>query len=126
MHRHHLRRRASMRPDVVCPADALPFQDGAFDVIACRIAAHHFPSIPRRWPRWRGSVRGRLVIEDTLFHSEGHERAEQLRDPSHVRLVNADEWEAAFAAAGLRVTDRALAPEAPRPRGVAGAVGLER
>ena len=31
-----------MRPDVICRAEWLPFADGAFDVVACRTAAHHF------------------------------------------------------------------------------------
>ncbi len=98
----------SMRPDVVCPADALPFQDGAFDVVACRIAAHHFPSIPGAVAEMARVCSGRMVIEDTLFHSEGHERAEQLRDPSHIRSLSAEQWEAAVSAAGMRMTDRAL------------------
>src|SRR5262249_31462558 len=34
-----------MKADVVAPADHLPFEDGAFDVVTCRIAAHHFPDI---------------------------------------------------------------------------------
>lgn len=98
----------SMRPDVVCPADELPFEDGAFDVVACRIAAHHFPSIPAAVAEMARVSAARVVIEDTLFHSDAHEGAEQLRDPSHVRSFSAEQWEAAFAAAGLRVTDRAL------------------
>src|SRR5438477_592285 len=34
-----------MNPDVVAPADHLPFADSSFDVVACRIAAHHFPDV---------------------------------------------------------------------------------
>ena len=34
-----------MKPDVVAPADHLPFADGSFDAVACRIAAHHFPDV---------------------------------------------------------------------------------
>ena len=32
-----------MQPDVIAPADHLPFADSSFDVVVCRIAAHHFP-----------------------------------------------------------------------------------
>ncbi len=31
-----------MEPDVMCPAEELPFADASFDVVACRIAPHHF------------------------------------------------------------------------------------
>jgi SAM-dependent methyltransferase len=98
----------SMRPDVVCPADALPFEDGAFEVVASRIAAHHFPSIPAAVSEMARVAAGRVVIEDTLFLSDAHERAERLRDPSHVRSFSADEWEAAFTAAGMQVTESTL------------------
>lgn len=97
-----------MHPDVVCPADALPFSAGAFDVVACRIAAHHFPSIPAAVAEMARVCAKRVVIEDTLFHSDAHERAERLRDPSHVRSFGAEEWKAAFAAAGMHVTDTTL------------------
>ena len=95
----------SMRADVVCPADALPFEDAAFDVVACRIAAHHFPSIPAVVAEMARVCSARVVIEDTLFHSGEHERAEALRDPSHVRSLSAEEWREAFTDAGLEVTD---------------------
>src|SRR5919106_5636307 len=36
---------AGMRPDVVCRAEDLPFADGSFDVVTCRIAAHHFEDV---------------------------------------------------------------------------------
>ena len=36
---------AGMEPDVVCPAESLPFDDDAFDVVVCRLAAHHFDDV---------------------------------------------------------------------------------
>ncbi len=36
-----------MAPDVVSRAEELPFEDGSFDVVTCRIAAHHFEDIRR-------------------------------------------------------------------------------
>ena len=33
------------RPDVVAPAEDLPFADGSFDVVVSRIAAHHFDDL---------------------------------------------------------------------------------
>ena len=34
-----------MQPDVVSRAEELPFADGSFDVVVCRIAAHHFADV---------------------------------------------------------------------------------
>src|SRR5262245_39220223 len=34
-----------MQPDVICRAEDLPFADASFDVVACRIAAHHFADV---------------------------------------------------------------------------------
>ena len=36
---------SGMEPDVIAPADHLPFADASFDAVACRIAAHHFPDV---------------------------------------------------------------------------------
>jgi len=36
-------------------AEALPFRNGMFDIVACRHAAHISPTCPWRSPRWRGS-----------------------------------------------------------------------
>ena len=31
-----------MQPTVVSRAEEIPFADSSFDVVACRVAAHHF------------------------------------------------------------------------------------
>ena len=49
-------RAPGMSPDVICPAEDLPFADGSFDVVACRTAAHHFADSRRRLLSCRGSV----------------------------------------------------------------------
>jgi SAM-dependent methyltransferase len=92
----------AMRPDVVCPADRMSFADQAFDTVVCRIAGHHFPDAAAAVREMARVCRQRLVIEDTLYHSQAHEQAERLRDPSHVRSLAAAEWEALIEAAGLR------------------------
>ena len=38
---------AGMQPDVEARAEQLPFEDGSFDVVACRVAAHHFDEVDR-------------------------------------------------------------------------------
>ena len=32
---------------IVCDAEKMPFKDGAFDIVTCNAAAHHFPSIEK-------------------------------------------------------------------------------
>jgi Methyltransferase domain len=91
-----------MRPDVIASADHLPFDDGSFDVVACRIAAHHFPDLAAVEEMARVSG-GLLVIEDVLFDGEGVEEAHRLRDPTHVRCYSEDEWRRVVTMAGFEV-----------------------
>jgi SAM-dependent methyltransferase len=94
-----------MQPDVVAPADHLPFADSSFDVVACRIAAHHFPDALAAVKEMARVARERVVIEDNTFTSEGAEEADRLRDPSHVRNYTVAEWRDFFGLAGLEVAD---------------------
>ena len=92
-----------MRPDVVARAEDLPFQDGSFDVVTCRIAAHHFEDI-RKAVAEMGRVSERLlVIEDNVFRGEHVEEAERLRDPTHVRCYSEEEWKEMVTDAGFEV-----------------------
>ena len=96
-----------MQPDVVAPADHLPFADSSFDVVACRIAAHHFPDALAALNEMARIARARVVIEDNTFTSESAEEADRLRDPSHVRNYGVAEWHSFFELAGLEVADEA-------------------
>ena len=96
-----------MQPDVIAPADHLPFADSSFDVVACRIAAHHFPDALVALKEMARVARERVVIEDNTFTSESAEEADRLRDPSHVRNYSVAEWRDFFAAAGLEIADEA-------------------
>ena len=92
-----------MRPDVVAPAEELPFADGSFDVVSCRIAAHHFQDVRRAVAEMARVSRRLLVIEDNVFRGEHVEEAERLRDPTHVRCYSEDEWKEMVAEAGFEV-----------------------
>jgi SAM-dependent methyltransferase len=120
-----------MKPDVIAPADHLPFADGSFDAVACRIAAHHFPDVLAAVKEMARVARDRVVICDNTFTSESAEEADRLRDPSHVRNYGVAEWHSFFELAGLEVADEASmvretdfedwlerteTPEADRPR----------
>jgi ubiquinone/menaquinone biosynthesis C-methylase UbiE len=94
-----------MEPDVIAPADHLPFADSSFDVVACRIAAHHFPDVLAALKEMARVARDRVVICDNTFTSEAAEEADRLRDPSHVRNYGVAEWHSFFELAGLRVAD---------------------
>jgi SAM-dependent methyltransferase len=92
-----------MQADVVAPAEELPFADGSFDVVACRIAAHHFHDIRRAVAKMARVSNRLLVVEDNVFRGEHVEEAERLRDPSHVRCYSEDEWREMVTAVGLEV-----------------------
>ncbi len=92
-----------MRPDVVCPAEALALPDRSFDVVACRIAAHHFDDVAAAVREMARVTRRLVVIEDTLYADERVEEAERLRDPTHVRSYSEAEWRGFLEAAGLIV-----------------------
>ncbi len=90
-----------MRADVTCRAESLPFADGAFDVVACRTAAHHFDDV-RAAVREMARVSGdRVLLVDTVHMGEDVEEAETLRDPSHVRNYTEAEWRGFLDEAGL-------------------------
>jgi SAM-dependent methyltransferase len=92
-----------MRADVLAPAEHIPFEDGAFDVVVTRIAPHHFEDIRAAIAELERVSNRLVVIEDTLYSSERHEQAEKLRDPTHVRSYSEDEWRELLTEAGLEV-----------------------
>jgi len=92
-----------MKPDVVASAEELPFADGSFDVVTCRIAAHHFPDIRAAVAEMARIAQPVVVIEDNVFIDDAVEEAERLRDPTHVRCYSEDEWKELLTAAGLEV-----------------------
>ena len=96
-----------MQPDVIAPADHLPFADASFDAVACRIAAHHFPDVLAAVKEMARVARDRVVIEDNTFTSESAEEADRLRDPSHVRNYSVAEWRSFFEPPGSSVAEEA-------------------
>jgi SAM-dependent methyltransferase len=94
-----------MRPDVICRAESLPFAEGAFEVVACRTAAHHFADVGEAVREMARVSSDRVLIVDTTYMGDAVEEAEALRDPSHVRNYTEAEWRAFLADAGLRVVE---------------------
>jgi SAM-dependent methyltransferase len=94
-----------MRPDVVCPAEHLPFTDASFDIVTCRLAAHHFEDIDAATAEMARVSKQLVLIVDNLWISEKDEEANHLRDPSHIRNYSADQWRELFAGTGLELED---------------------
>lgn len=94
-----------MGATVVAPAEDIPFPDGSFDVVACRVAAHHFADVTKAVGEMARVSRGLVLMADNLFLGERVEEAEKLRDPTHVRCYREDEWRGLFAGAGLTIED---------------------
>ena len=95
----------------VADAEALPFADGSFDVVTCRIAAHHFPAVDRFCREAARVLRpgGRLVVVDNVAPEEPDldrfiNEVEKLRDPSHHRAYRLSEWKGFVEEAGLHFT----------------------
>jgi ubiquinone/menaquinone biosynthesis C-methylase UbiE len=94
----------------VADAEDLPFDDGSFELVTCRIAPHHFADsalFVREAARVlkRG---GLLLVQDHLLPEEREtaryvDAFEKVRDPSHNRALSETEWVALFAEAELTV-----------------------
>jgi ubiquinone/menaquinone biosynthesis C-methylase UbiE len=89
-------------------AEALPFPDGAFELVTCRIAAHHFSDVARAVREMaRVAKPGGLVgVIDPIVPSE-RKVADEInaweleRDPSTVGVLTVNGWSSLFCAAGL-------------------------
>ena len=91
-------------------AENLPFEDATFDLVTCRIAAHHFPECQKFIQE---SVRvlkkgGLLAVQDhVLPEEEEHafyvDNFERLRDPSHFCAYSEQQWRQMFESGGLQV-----------------------
>lgn len=115
---------------VIADAEQLPFSDKCFDLITCRVAAHHFPELSHfisESARLLGDGGLLAVVDNVVPGSRQRGRKgrianeagryinafESLRDPSHVRCLSIDDWQREFYEAGFRllhqeVTDKML------------------
>lgn len=90
-----------MQPDVICRAEELPFPVASFDLVATRLATHHFEDVGAALAEMARVAGESVLIEDLLFVDERVEQAEKLRDDSHVRALSLDEWRELCSACGL-------------------------
>jgi ubiquinone/menaquinone biosynthesis C-methylase UbiE len=89
-------------------AEALPFEDESFDLVTCRIAPHHFDSIPAFLGEVYRTLKpgGLLALVDNVVPAgtvgDYVNAFERLRDPSHLRAWTMEEWRNALSQAGLK------------------------
>ncbi len=83
-------------------AASLPYPDNAFDIVTCRLVAHHFPSLAPSLMEMARVLKpgGQLLIVDIISPEDPAladfiNTFEVLRDPSHGRDWMLSEWEAA-------------------------------
>ena len=99
-------------------AEAIPHADASFDLVACRVAPHHFSS-PARFVREAARVLRPgghfLLIDGSIPDGEPeaeewlHE-VEKLRDPSHARFLSPAAWKELCEGARLEVVHCGLSP----------------
>lgn len=83
-------------------AEALPFEDESFDLVTCRIAPHHFDSIPEFLGEVHRTLKpgGVFALVDNVVPpgavGDYVNAFERLRDPSHLRAWTMDEWREAL------------------------------
>jgi ubiquinone/menaquinone biosynthesis C-methylase UbiE len=110
-----VRERGGAAAFVAGDAVSLPFHEGAFDVVTCRIAPHHFPDVAGFVREVRRVLRpgGSFLVQDILGHDDAEAAAfitevERRRDPTHIRAYRAVEWKAFLRAAGLTIMESTI------------------
>jgi SAM-dependent methyltransferase len=102
---------AGMQPDVVAPAEQLPFADGSFDLVVSRLGAHHFSDVRAAMREMARVAAKAVVVVDNTFGGGALEEAERVRDPSHVRCYTLEEWQTLFEDVGLGIADVRFLPQ---------------
>jgi len=110
-------------------AEALPFEDARFDLVTCRIAAHHFPDVPTFVAEvWRVLKAGGIfaLVDNISPDAEStpgfagpalrdaavtYNAFEKIRDPSHGRCLGMAEWSEQLGDIGFEVTHKERLPK---------------
>lgn len=99
-------------------AEQFPYSDEHFDLVTCRVAAHHFSS-PENFIRETARVLkyggfflliDGSVADDEQEAEEWLHKVEKLRDPSHHRFLTPRAWSKLCEANGLKVQSGVLNP----------------
>lgn len=105
-------------------AGALPFDDASFDLVCCRLAAHHFPDLGQfiREARRVLKKNGRFALVDNVAPDthrlpdgspdeiadagSAYNAFEKLRDPSHGHAPPPQTWISMLETAGFQIAAR--------------------
>ena len=99
-------------------AEQFPYADATFDLVTCRVAAHHFSS-PEDFVRETARVLkagGWFLLIDGSIEDDQPEaeewlhQVEKFRDPSHHRFLSPRNWSRLCERHGLAVKQAALTP----------------
>lgn len=89
-------------------AEALPFDNGTFNIVATRYSAHHWLNLPEALNEMRRVVKpdGYILVidlqgDDNALVDTHLQAIELLRDLSHVRDRSPSEWQRLLSAAGF-------------------------
>jgi ubiquinone/menaquinone biosynthesis C-methylase UbiE len=114
----------------VADAEALPFADARFQLVTCRIAAHHFPDVGRFVAEVRRVLEpgATFALVDNISPDSAstpgfsaaeltdaaiaYNAFEKLRDKSHGRCLGLAEWRDVITAAGFDVLHHEILPKA--------------
>lgn len=95
----------------VVDAQNIPYPESTFDIVTCRTAPHHFPDIGEFLSEVQRVLKPSGVFllcdtttSETLDLAEWHQRAEAMRDPSHVFAPSTSQWRKMVGNAGFRIT----------------------
>jgi SAM-dependent methyltransferase len=99
-------------------AEKFPYLDGSFDLVSCRVAAHHFSdrdAFVHEVARVLKSGGHFLLIDGSVPDGEPDaeewiHNVEKLRDPSHGRFLSPGGWAALCERHGLRVLRCDISP----------------
>ena len=98
-------------------ADALPFAEASFDLVATRFSAHHWPDVPAALREMRRVIRpdGALIVIDAVAPESPLcdtvlQTVELLRDASHVRDYRVSEWHEMLRQAGFAAPETEVWP----------------
>jgi SAM-dependent methyltransferase len=91
-------------------AESIPLASASFDLVVCRLAAHHFSDLRKAMSEMTRLAKpgGQVAVidlegdEDLSLDALNHE-IEILHDPTHGHSYTAKYWRALFAASGLKV-----------------------
>jgi ubiquinone/menaquinone biosynthesis C-methylase UbiE len=91
-------------------AEVLPFAANSFDLVTCRVAAHHFPNIASFMREAFRVIKpnGILLVHDHVVSNNKKvanyvNAYEKLRDPAHARALPEYEWKSMFTNAGFSI-----------------------